>query len=91
MLPSLEEIELDETTLVLGRDEPFCPYCAQAKSFLARENIPFVYKSINGDYTREELFDLIPTAKTFPQIFVKGKYVGGFTELQAFFTELKAR
>jgi glutaredoxin len=38
---------------------------------------------IDIDYTREELIENFPNARTFPQITMDGAYIGGFTELDA--------
>jgi glutaredoxin 3 len=37
---------------------------------------------LDEDFTREELFEKFPTARTFPQIVVDGESIGGFTELK---------
>jgi len=58
-----------------------CPYCDQAKALLKNKGIPFEEKKIGDGYTREELLEAIPTARTVPQIFLDDKLIGGFTEL----------
>jgi len=40
-------------------------------------------KAIGDGYTREELLEAVPNARTVPQIFLDGELVGGFTELKA--------
>ena len=37
---------------------------------------------LDEDFTREELFEKFPNARTFPQITSNGEYVGGFTEFE---------
>ena len=37
---------------------------------------------LNHDYTREEFFIKFPNAKTFPQIIINNKHVGGYHELE---------
>ena len=59
-----------------------CPYCDQAKALLKQQGIPFEEKKIGDGYTKEELLEAVPTAKTMPQIFIDGELVGGFTELK---------
>lgn len=59
-----------------------CPYCDQAKALLKQQGIPFEEKKIGDGYTREELLEAVPTARTMPQIFIDGELVGGFTELK---------
>ena len=60
-----------------------CPYCDQAKALLTQRGIQFEEKKIGDGYTREELLEAVPTARTVPQIFIDGELVGGFTELKA--------
>ena len=60
-----------------------CPYCDQAKALLTSKGIEFEEKKIGVGYTREELLEAVPTARTVPQIFLDDKLIGGFTELKA--------
>lgn len=62
-----------------------CPYCVQAKALLNQKGIEFEEKKIGEGYTREDLLEAVPTARTVPQIFLDGELVGGFTELRAKF------
>lgn len=59
-----------------------CPYCVQAKTLLEQQGIDYEEKKIGVDYTREQLLEAVPTARTVPQIFLDGELVGGFTELR---------
>ena len=59
-----------------------CPYCDQAKALLKQKGIAFEEKKIGDGYTREELLEAVPTARTVPQIFLDEELVGGFTELK---------
>jgi len=59
-----------------------CTFCEQAKSLLKSKGIPFEEKKIGDGYTREELLEAVPTARTVPQIFLDGELIGGFTELR---------
>ena len=64
-----------------------CPYCDQAKALLGQREIPFEEKKIGDGYTKEELLEAIPSARTVPQIFLDDELIGGFTELKAKLTE----
>jgi len=59
-----------------------CPYCVQAKALLEQQGIEYEEKKIGVDYTREQLLEAVPTARTVPQIFLDDQLVGGFTELK---------
>mgnify|MGYP003323013038 FL=1 len=64
-----------------------CPYCDQAKALLKQRGIPFEEKKIGDGYTKEELLEAVPGARTVPQIFLDDKLVGGFNELKQHLTE----
>jgi glutaredoxin 3 len=59
-----------------------CSYCDQAKALLTSKGIQFEEKKIGEGWTKEELLEAVPTARTVPQIFLGEEYVGGFTELR---------
>jgi glutaredoxin 3 len=71
------------TALVWSKDN--CPYCDQAKSLLTQKGIAFEERKIGQGWTREQLLESVPTARTVPQIYLNGEYVGGYTELKAKF------
>ena len=64
-----------------------CTFCDQAKALLEQRNIAYEEKKIGYGYTREDLLEAVPTARTVPQIFVNKNYVGGFTELRKYIEE----
>lgn len=61
-----------------------CPYCEQAKALLTDRQIPFIEHKIGDGYTREELLEAVPNARTVPQIIINGVAIGGFTELRKY-------
>lgn len=58
-----------------------CPFCDKAKALCEKEGYDFVYKQLDVDFTRQELFEQFPTARTFPQIRIDGDAIGGYDEL----------
>jgi glutaredoxin len=60
-----------------------CPACSEAKRLLDQQGIVIEERmlGING-YTKKDLIDLVPHARSVPQIFVDGEYVGGLQELK---------
>ena len=63
-----------------------CPFCVQAKALLKQKNIEVEERNISqGDWTKEQLLESVPTARTLPQIFLDDNYIGGFTELRKHF------
>tara|TARA_Y100000287_G_C14098816_1_gene294087 strand:- start:13 stop:246 length:234 start_codon:yes stop_codon:yes gene_type:complete len=62
--------------------KPACPFCVQAKNLAEQKGYEYTYKMLDEDFTREELMEKFPTARTFPQIVVDGTSIGGFTEFK---------
>lgn len=61
-----------------------CGYCDQAKMLLKQKGLVFEERNISqGPYSKEDLLEAVPTARTLPQIVIDGECVGGFTELKA--------
>jgi glutaredoxin 3 len=60
-----------------------CPFCVQAKSLLTARGIEFEERNISKDWTREQLLEAVPNARTLPQIFLDDQHIGGFTDLRS--------
>jgi glutaredoxin 3 len=59
----------------------YCPYCVRAKQLFNRKKVPFIEVNVEE---RPELREWLVTAsgqRTVPQVFVNGRSVGGFSEL----------
>ena len=73
--------------VVYGKEN--CKFCEQAKALLTNRGEEFTYLTLGRDYTREELLEAVPEAKSVPQIFMMEEttttYIGGFNELDKFF------
>ena len=59
-----------------------CPYCDQAKALLTQRNIAYEERKIGDGWTKEELLEAVPTARTVPQVFLEEEYIGGYQELK---------
>ena len=59
-----------------------CPFCVQAKALLESKGIEFEERNVSTNWTKEQLLESVPTARTLPQIFLDDNYIGGFTELR---------
>lgn len=62
-----------------------CVYCTKAKALLTQAEISYEEKVLDVDFNREDLLALAPHAKTFPQIWLDGELIGGYTELLPLF------
>ena len=67
-----------------------CQQCDSAKLLCQMKGVDYVVKTLDIDYTRDELMHVSPKARSFPIIVVKVKYdgvemeeyIGGLTELK---------
>ena len=59
-----------------------CPFCEQSKSLLKQHGIQFEERKIGDGYTKEDLLEAVPTARSVPQIFIEDSLIGGFNELK---------
>lgn len=59
-----------------------CVACNQAKTLLEIKNIPYELKMLGENATKKELLDAVPDARSVPQIFLNGKYIGGLDALR---------
>jgi glutaredoxin len=65
-----------------------CPYCDQAKALLKSRGIEFEERNLTtGNWTKEQLLEAVPTARTVPQVIVNNQTIGGFTDLQIYLEE----
>jgi glutaredoxin 3 len=64
-----------------------CQQCQQAKALLNQQGIAYEERRIGTEYTREQLLEAVPSARTVPQIFLDNEYIGGYTDLKQHFQE----
>jgi len=57
-----------------------CVFCDKVKITLQKYN-PKIFM-LDKDYNREDFFKKFPNARTFPQIIIDQKHVGGYVELK---------
>ena len=69
--------------------KPNCAYCIAAKQLLDNNEIPYVYEELGVTFAKEELSAIAPAARSFPVIVVDGRYIGGYTALNAQLASIK--
>jgi glutaredoxin len=67
--------------------KPMCPFCDKAKALCETRGLEYTYKSLGTDYTKEELLETFPGARTVPQIIVNGTKIGGYDQLGPYLEE----
>ena len=62
---------------------PKCGYCDAAKALLKGKGLVYRERDIASDpEERAELLRRLPRAKAVPQIFIDGRHIGGFEDLE---------
>lgn len=75
-----------QTKLQLNKAEVWsqtnCPACQEAKRLLTSFGIEYTECMLGENYTKKDLIEKVPNARSVPQIFLDGQYVGGLQELK---------
>lgn len=66
--------------------QPNCPACEQAKQLLESQGYTLDVRVMGttSKYTKKDLFEKIPSARSVPQIIIDGEVVGGLPELKKY-------
>jgi glutaredoxin len=64
--------------IVYSKDN--CIFCEKAVSLATMKGLNITVKKLGIDFGMEDLMGQFPNAKTFPQIVVDDKSIGGYTE-----------
>jgi glutaredoxin 3 len=63
---------------------PFCGYCGSAKRLLGTKGAEFTEIDVMFDpERRQEMLERSGGRRTVPQIFIDGRHIGGFDDLNA--------
>ncbi|MFO0564127.1 MAG: glutaredoxin 3 [Polyangiaceae bacterium] len=60
---------------------PYCGYCVLAKRLLVSKGVAFDEIDVAGDDEKREWLREATGQHTVPQIFIDGRSIGGYTEL----------
>jgi len=80
---------MSESTKTIVWSKVQCPFCDMAKTLLKNKGIVFEERMIGMGWTREQLLESIPQARTVPQIILNGVLIGGYEQLKAHFNKGK--
>jgi len=64
-----------------------CAYCMMAKQLLAVNNMQFQEYKLHHHFSRDELLEKFPAAKSFPVIVVDDFHIGGYNQLSSYLEE----
>lgn len=74
------------TPVFVIHSKPSCPYCVKAKAFLDAHGLGYtevVYDPASPEYEeKRDALLAITNHRTFPQVFIGERFLGGCTELE---------
>lgn len=74
-------------TTVTIYTKDLCGYCDMAKAKFDQLGLKYETKNLGTDITREELLEILPNARTMPQIVINNKVIGGYDQLIKYIEE----
>lgn len=75
------------TVKVVAAD--YCPYCRMALQLLTNKGLTFEHIDVTNNPELKEQYKKETGMSTIPQVFIKGKLIGGYSELSALNTSGK--
>ena len=73
--------------MILIYGKPMCPFCDKAKALCEQRGFEYEYKTLGTDYSKEELLETFPGARTVPQIVINGEKIGGWDQMVKYIEE----
>lgn len=58
-----------------------CPFCVRAKTALTERALEYQSFELGKDFSREEIKEKFPNAKTYPIILLDDQMIGGYDNL----------
>ena len=62
--------------------KPACVFCEKAKNLLKNKGIEYEEKNIAQGHKIQDLLEMVPNARTMPQIWLDEEHIGGYFELE---------
>lgn len=60
--------------------KPNCPNCDSMKAMLTKNQVLYTIKDVTQDGIKDELFYLLPSARSVPQVFEGTRWIGSRVE-----------
>ena len=58
-----------------------CPYCVKAINLLKTTDLEFEELKLDKHFSREEILEWYPEARTFPVVVLDNMWIGGYDQL----------
>jgi len=66
-----------------------CPFCVKAINLLETTDLEFEEYKLNKHFSRDEILEWYPEARSFPIVVLDGMFVGGYEQLTEVVDEWK--
>ncbi|KAJ9056779.1 Glutaredoxin [Entomophthora muscae] len=79
----VEKLIVENTLMIFSKST--CPYCTSAKDLAKKLNVQFMALEINKEANGSDIQAYLKEKtkqSTVPNIFIKGKHVGGFDDFE---------
>lgn len=80
-------MQANSTNVATVWSQHSCQYCDMSKKALRAAGYTVTENMIGideGNYSKEHLLQAVPGARSVPQVFINGEYVGGYQEVLAY-------
>jgi glutaredoxin 3 len=64
-----------------------CPFCSKAMTLLDTYNINYEVRKVGTEWSKEDLLESVPNARSVPQILINNEIIGGYTDLVTYIEE----
>jgi glutaredoxin 3 len=82
----MSAVDIDDEqnkTIIWSKD--YCGYCTMAKGLMDKHGVKYEERNLSTDeWDMEQLLSVVPGVRTMPQVFMDGKHIGGFDDLDAY-------
>ncbi len=75
--------EVKKKAIVWSKDN--CQYCEAAKMVVSQQGYEVEERKIGHGWTVAQLHEVVPTAKTVPQVFLEDQYIGNYDSVARHF------
>lgn len=64
-----------------------CPSCHKAMTLLDTYKVNYEVRKIGTEWTREQLLEAVPNARSVPQVVINNDIIGGYEALATYIEE----
>ncbi len=76
-----------KTKLAKVWSQPNCMYCDMVSNLLLKHGYTVMTMKLGSGYTKEDLLEAVPNARTVPQVFIDDEYIGSYDKVRVFLND----